>query len=536
MPERNFDNRTLFWGDNIDFLRAMNSETVDLIATDPPFNKGRDFHATPDSLAAGASFQDRWKWDEEAHPQFTDALRDDPKNKNIWTVIQSARSSWGDDMGAFLCFMGVRLMEMRRVLKQTGSIYLHCDPTASHYLKALMDAVFGRKNFRNEIVWRRSGGKSDAKRWGRVADRLLYYTCGAEFVWNPEHQPHDPDYVRRTYRYDDNDGLGVYRVTPLHASGQSTGESGQPWRGVDPGKIGNHWRTPTKGVMNDFIIDNDLIPGWPNEYPNVHARLDALDAAGLVVHGSGIPRVKTYLAATKGIAATDVITDISMASGKERVGYPTQKPLALYERIIRVSSNEGDLVLDPFAGCATTAVAAERLNRQWVAIDLWKETKDLIVHRLEAEKRMFAVEQLTVTQTPPARTDEGEVASPDLRLRMSRQPEKWQRLYRQQIFDYLQDAQTNSTGLVSCAGCGRSLEYEFMELDHILPRSEGGENYITNRILLCRPCNGRKSDRYTLRGLRERNKKDGWMRDEAGAESAQLRARRKANEVRETLG
>ena len=536
MPERNFDNRTLFWGDNIDFLRAMNSETVDLIATDPPFNKGRDFHATPDSLAAGASFQDRWKWDEEAHPQFTDALRDDPKNKNIWTVIQSARSSWGDDMGAFLCFMGVRLMEMRRVLKQTGSIYLHCDPTASHYLKALMDAVFGRKNFRNEIVWRRSGGKSDAKRWGRVADRLLYYTCGAEFAWNPEYQPHDPDYVRRTYRYDDNDGRGPYTTMPLHAAGQSTGESGQPWRGVDPGKIGNHWRTPTKGVMNDFIIDNDLIPGWPNEYPNVHARLDALDAAGLVVHGSGLPGLKTYLAATKGIAATDVITDISMASGKERVGYPTQKPLALYERIIRVSSNEGDLVLDPFAGCATTAVAAERLNRQWVAIDLWKETKDLIVHRLEAEKRMFAVEQLTVTQTPPARTDEGEVASPDLRLRMSRQPEKWQRLYRQQIFDYLQDAQTNSTGLVSCAGCGRSLEYEFMELDHILPRSEGGENYITNRILLCRPCNGRKSDRYTLRGLRERNKKDGWMRDEAGAESAQLRARRKANEVRETLG
>ena len=119
---RNFRNRTLFWGDNIDFMRAMNSDTVDLIATDPPFNKGRDFHATPDSLAAGASFQDRWKWDEESHPQFTDALRDDPKNANIWTVIESARASWGDDMGAFLCFMGVRLMEMHRLLKPTGRV------------------------------------------------------------------------------------------------------------------------------------------------------------------------------------------------------------------------------------------------------------------------------------------------------------------------------------------------------------------------------------------------------------------------------
>ena len=180
--------------------------------------------------------------------------------------------------------------------------------------------------------------------------------------------------------------------------------------------------------------------------------------------------------------------------------------------------------------------AAERLNRQWVAIDLWKETKDLIVHRLQAEKRMFAVEQLTVTQTPPERADEGDVASPDLRLKLLRQPEKWQRLYRQQIFDYLRGAQASSTGLVTCAGCGRSLEYEFMELDHIFPRAEGGENYITNRILLCRPCNGWKSNSYTLAGLRKRNKREGWMVDEAGAERAQLRARRKADEVRETLG
>ena len=180
MPERNFDNRTLFWGDNIDFLRAMNSETVDLIATDPPFNKGRDFHATPDSLAAGAAFQDRWKWDDESHPQFTDALRDDPKNKNIWTVIESSRASWGDDMGAFLCFMGVRLMEMRRLLKPTGSIYLHCDPTASHYLKMLMDAIFGPAQFQNEVIWRYRRWPAKQRRFQTLAAETGEVTVGAE--------------------------------------------------------------------------------------------------------------------------------------------------------------------------------------------------------------------------------------------------------------------------------------------------------------------------------------------------------------------
>ena len=448
---RNFSNRTLFHGDNIDFLRAMNSETVDLIATDPPFNKGRDFHATPDSLAAGASFQDRWKWDEEAHPQFTDALRDDPKNADVWRVIGSARSSWGNDMGAFLCFMGVRLLEMRRLLKPTGSIYLHCDPTASHYLKTLMDAVFGRQNFRNEIVWGYSGGGIPVRDFPRKHDTLLRYTKSDTWVFNVERKP--------------------YKENTQSVGKHSTYSGGQ---------------------------EIDLKRGTP---------------------------------------ITDWWTDIKTVTGwsPERTGYPTQKPLALYKRIIEASSNPGDMVLDPFAGCATTCVAAEQQERQWVAIDLWKETKDLIVHRLEAEKRMFAVERLTVTQTPPERTDEGEVASPDLRLKMERQPEKWQRLYRQDIFDHLASAQTNRTGLVTCAGCGRSLEREFMELDHILPRAEGGENYITNRILLCRPCNGWNPNGYTLAGLRKRNKSEGWMVDETEAESAQVRARRKSDEVRETL-
>ena len=472
MAERNFDNRTLFWGDNIDFLRAMNSETVDLIATDPPFNKGRDFHATPDSLASGASFQDRWKWDEESHPQFTDALRDDTENEEIWTVIESARASWGDDMGAFLCFMGVRLMEMHRLLKPTGSIYLHCDPTASHYIKALMDAVFGRRNFRNEIVWHYRRWTGGAKHFQKMHDIILRYTKSDNFTFNTQYEPYG-EWIKKDYGYVDE-------------------ETGKRWR----------WHT-VKGHRYKVFLEDE----------------------------------------NRGVKLNDVWTIPYLGStSKERTGYPTQKPLALYERIIRASSNPGDMVLDSFAGCATTCVAAERLEREWVGIDLWEETKDLTVSRLESEKRMFALEHLTITQTLPERTDDGKVASPDLRTKTSTQPARWQRLFRYQMFDYLAEAQSTPTGLVTCAGCGREMEREFMELDHIMPKKDGGENYITNRILLCRPCNGWKSNRYTLSGLqlenRRRRDKRGevWMQDESAAQGAQLRARRKADEVREALG
>ena len=184
MGQPNWANRTLFHGDNLGFLRAMNSESVDLIATDPPFNKGRDFHATPDSLAAGARFQDRWSWERDVHEEWTDQITDD--HPRVMNMIQGSRSSYGDDMGAFLCFMAVRLLAMRRVLKPTGSIYLHCDPTASHYLKALMDAVFGKNYFQNELVWRYSWGYHTAKRWNRKHDLILFYAKGKIWSFNAE--------------------------------------------------------------------------------------------------------------------------------------------------------------------------------------------------------------------------------------------------------------------------------------------------------------------------------------------------------------
>ena len=156
MAAPNFANRTLYHADNLPVLRGMDSETVDLIATDPPFNKGKDFHATPDSLAAGAKFQDRWSWANDVEGEWVDQITDD--HPRVMTVISAARESYGDDMGAFLCFLGVRLLAMHRILKPTGSLYLHCDPTTSHYLKALLDAIFGKRNFRNEIIWCYAGG------------------------------------------------------------------------------------------------------------------------------------------------------------------------------------------------------------------------------------------------------------------------------------------------------------------------------------------------------------------------------------------
>ena len=195
MPEANWQNRTLFHGDNLEFLRGMNTGTVHLIATDPPFNKGRDFHATPDSLAAGARFQDRWSWDDDVHPEWVDQITDDWPH--VMEVINGSRASYGDDMGAFLCFMAVRLLEMRRVLRDDGSIYLHCDPTASHYLKELMDAVFGKRNFRNEIIWSYRRWPSKHQNFQRMHDVILRYSKSDDVRWNQLFEPPSESFTKR---------------------------------------------------------------------------------------------------------------------------------------------------------------------------------------------------------------------------------------------------------------------------------------------------------------------------------------------------
>lgn len=321
MGQPNWKNRTLFHGDNLAFMRAMNSESVDLIATDPPFNKGKDFHATPDSLAAGAKFQDRWSWEKDVHEEWVDQIRDD--YPHVMHVIQGSRSSYGDDMGAFLCFMAVRLIAMRRLLRPAGSIYLHCDPTASHYLKELMDAVFGRRMFRNEIVWRYSGRNKRLKQHiERRHDVILFYSKSNQQLFN---------YPTR------------------------------PWTGKDEYVKARKQKVHKDETGRDYVLSD----------------------------AGGGKRVRRYLddAMKYGVPLDDVwdLDKINNSDKVERTGYPTQKPLALYERIIEASSNDGDVVLDPFAGCATTLVAAEKLGRKWVGIDLWEKASGIVVNRLQRE-------------------------------------------------------------------------------------------------------------------------------------------------------
>ena len=534
---RNFSNRTLYHGDNLEFLRGLNSGSVDLIATDPPFNKGRDFHATPDSLADGGRFQDRWSWLDDVQPEWIAAIERDWPGVS-WT-IEAARQTSGEDMAAFLCFLGVRLIEMHRVLAAHGSIYLHCDDTADYYIRALMDAIFGRDNFRNAITWKRTSGRSDAQRFGRVSDRILYFVKGDAAVWNGAFEPLSTEYADR--KYTNADERGRYMTGDLTGAGVTAGESGKPWRGTDPSDTGRHWALPKTGAYADWI-EREVIPGYRN-IESVIGRLDALDAAGLIHwQRTGSPRIKRYLEASRGVAASDIVTDIGAlnSQAEERTGYPTQKPIDLYERIIAASSNPGDVVLDPFAGCATTPIAAEKLGRQWLAMDLWDGAHEVIEDRMRREVRLdldgtgggYEVRRVTA---PPVRTDDGEPAAPPLWTPSKRQPEAWERLTARQIKDYLLEAQADPADATRaiCAGCGESQRARNLEVDHRQPRKGRGQDAITNRVLLCGGCNRMKAHRLTVPGLRGELRKAGELVNLKAAETADANADTIAQRVKE---
>lgn len=574
----NWENRTLFHGDNLDFMRAMNSETVDLIATDPPFNKSRTFNATPGGLAHGAKFQDRWRWKEDVHTEWIDQIKDD--HPAVWEAIDAAnaiygkrnnktrrlsREELGSDMGAFLCFMAVRLLEMRRLLKPTGSIYLHCDPTASHYLKMLMDAIFGVSNFRNEVVWRRTGAHGNPKRWGPTHDIILFYTKGRDYVWNWPKQPYMREHVEKYFLEDESGYFTNYYGNVLTGSGIRNGISGQAWRGFDPTVKNRHWAIPRKLWEESGLKDNGRM--------TQHDKLDALYAAGFIYieegkawpvyqrrirpdDGPAISDIWSYQPYTEGtVFGTEKGIDDQVSwikpTASEKTGFPTQKPCSLYGRIIAASSNEGDMVFDPFAGCTTTLIAAERLRRKWVGIDLWDGAEKVVNDRMakehlalpKAERKDLFVEEVTFRTDLPVKEDDEEEVAPHLPSinRRIHELKSWQKLSHKQIVEELEEAQSNAEGLIICAGCGRALEAPFMELDHIMPKSGHGVNDISNRILLCRPCNGRKSNILTMEGLYKENKKvvykngkkTRWMYNEALAKKARHLAADRYKELRD---
>jgi len=470
-PRINVKNRTLFHGDNLEFLRGINTGTIQLIATDPPFNKNKDFYATPDSLSEGAKFTDRWSWEKDVHEGWLDSIKDDWPN--IWQLINATRKIWGDDMAAFLCWLGVRLMEMHRVLRDDGSLYLHIDHTAHAYVKVLLDAIFGKKNFRNEIVWHYGlGAFKSSGRYPRKHDTLLFYAKSHKVKFN------------------------VLR-----------GE-------------------PTESMLKKYCHEDE-------------------NGRYMLSYGK-----KYYMKGGKPYDSVWDIPSLSPTDKKERTGYPTQKPLALYERVIKASSNKNDFVLDPFCGCATTPVAAEKLERQWIGMDIWEEAHNLVLERLQKEglaapegeavkgQRVIAFKEIIYETNSPIRTDNGEVAAEDFELKTQRVLKLWQRLSHKQMREILTVAQYVSGSMndvkVGCAGCGRELEVEFMHLDHVSPKSsERGSNFITNRVLLCEPCNRRKSNKLTIEGLQKENRKTGWMKDYNRARESDRLAANKAEWVRE---
>ena len=368
-----YENRTLVRGDNLEEMRTFPDDCIDLIATDPPFNSQRNYFVPyrdehgqePDTLIR--AFTDTWTWGEAAEDAYQHLLVEE--GGQIGNTIQGLRQFLNETpMMAYLVMMAVRIVEMHRILKPTGSLYLHCDPSASHYLKIVLDAVFGVANFRNEIVWQRTSAHNDGNRFGRVHDIILSYSKSSQPLWNPIYTEHNSEYVERAYRHEDE--RGRYRIGDLTAAGVTqSGESGQTWRGINPSTVGNHWRAPRREAWPESVE-----PPENYESLSVHEKLDVLDAKGLIYWPptGRVPGFKRYLSTSRGRRVNDVITDINPLSGqsKERTGYPTQKPIELYKRIVAASSNAGGLVLDPFCGCGTTLMASEELNRHWIGIDL----------------------------------------------------------------------------------------------------------------------------------------------------------------------
>ena len=399
---------TLFYGDNLDVLRRhIGDESVDLVYLDPPFKSNQDYnvlfseHGTK-AAAQIKAFGDTWTWDESAARAYEEVIEDGGRVADALLALRTFLGT--SDMMAYLSMMAPRLAELRRVMKPTASIYLHCDPTASHYLKMLLDAVFGVSMFRNEIIWQRTGAHGSAKRFGPIHDTILFYTKSDEYTWNRAYMPLPQETTEAWFNNIEPDTGRRFNRNTLTAPGVRTGSSGKPWRGIDPTAKGRHWAVP--GLAREVIGDLDTIEA-----------LDALDKMGRVFwpqKTGGTPMLKLYLDESKGVPALDIWTDIRLqTSASERLGYPTQKPEALLDRVLLASSNDGDVVLDPFCGCGTAIASAQRLNRNWIGIDITHLAIGLIKSRLRDAFGDDIANTYRVIGEPTTEEDAAELAATD---------------------------------------------------------------------------------------------------------------------------
>ncbi|MCY4419624.1 MAG: DNA methyltransferase [Cytophagales bacterium] len=387
----NTPNRSIFCHDNLEVLQGINSSCVDLIYLDPPFNKNKTFAAPIGSHAEGAEFDDIFRKEDVKDEWLKTIEEDEPKLLAFLEGVQNIGGRNSHDF-CYLAYMAIRLLECHRILKNTGSIYLHCDPTMSHYLRLLMDCIFEEKNFRNEISWRRYHSHSLAKKtFGNITDNILFYSRTKDIVFQNKGLP-DENHIKRNFNKIDEKG-NKYGLIPLF---NSPSMSSRP-------NLCYEW----KGFRN-------LHPsGW-------HLSKESLEKeyreGKIVIKGDGKIERRAFLKDYKGLPLSNFWDDIKPAKGKEYNGYPTQKPLKLLERIIKASSKEGDLILDPFCGCATTCVAAEKLNRKWIGIDVSITAYNLVKRRLTKEVEgkengqagmLFWEEKIKYQQKLPKRTDQG---------------------------------------------------------------------------------------------------------------------------------
>ena len=468
---------------------------------------------------------DQWLW-QPVHRIWLDQIKDE--NPALFSVIEATRLTQDDDTAAFLCFLGVRLLAMHRVLKPTGSIYLHCDHSANGYIRMVMDAVFGKKNFRNEIVWRRATSHNDATKYGNISDSILFYSMSKNSTWKGKDvsAPKTKEQIKDAYPL--RDQRGRMRSSDLTGAGTSEGESGLPWKGYQVTPRRRHWAPPKSSPYANWIEEN-IIQGY-TKIEGTHDRLNALDKAGLITHPTRgqWPGLKRYAEADQGNYPQNIILSPSgftnYKKGAEYTGSPDQKPLALYEIFIKASSNPRDLVLDPFAGCATTPIAAHNLGRRWVGIDRREDAAFHITNRLLGlginvdefkARQQFLLPELRgsceIRYEPPVRTDTGETAAPGLAPVYA--PSERSTLTHGEMKDYL----IKTFGL-QCWGCDFTAPDErYLQLDHVDPKADGGSNHLDNRALLCQPCNGTKGNRLTMSALRSQNIRDNHLTRPAGA-------------------
>jgi DNA modification methylase len=392
----------LYYGDNLEILRDyIDDETIDLIYLDPPFNSNQDYNVLfaerngTNSQSQIKAFEDTWRWGIEAEEAYQETVEQGGK---LSQTIRAYREFLGEnDIMAYLSMMAPRLKELHRVLKSTGSIYLHCDPTASHYLKILMDSIYEPINFRNEIVWRSTSNNKSVNKYGSIYQTLLLYSKSNQMFFSPQKAPYTKEYIRNYFT--EEDGRGIFRLHDLTGPGIRGGDSGKSWGGYDPSSVGRHWQ-PASYLYKKYIeLTSDDLANYP-----LLERLEKLKEIDLIsLSDGGYPSYKSYLQDAPGVAYQDIWAyqpgttgciygnengsideDVKWltAGDKERLGYPTQKPEGLLERIIKSSCPEGGVVLDPFCGCGTTIAAAQKLGKNWIGIDITYLAISLIKHRM----------------------------------------------------------------------------------------------------------------------------------------------------------